>query len=64
MILSLSGVSYGYGTTTILRGVTFHVEEGDRVGVVGVNGSGKTTLLSLISGDLTPDGGSVSVSTA
>lgn len=62
MILSLSGVSYGYGTATILRGVTFHVEEGDRVGVVGVNGSGKTTLLSLISGDLTPDGGSVSVS--
>ena len=62
MILSLSGVSYGYGTATILRGVTFHVEEGDRVGVVGVNGSGKTTLLSLISGDLTPDDGSVSVS--
>ena len=62
MILSLSGVSYGYGTATILRGVTFHVEEGDRVGVVGVNGSGKTTLLSLISGDLTPEGGSVSVS--
>ena len=62
MILSLSGVSYGYGTATILRGVTFHVEEGDRVGVVGVNGSGKTTLLSLISGDLTPDGGTVSVS--
>ncbi len=62
MILSISGVSYGYGTTSILRDVTFHIEEGDRVGVVGVNGSGKTTLISLISGDLTPDGGTVSVS--
>ncbi len=62
MILSLSGVSYGYGTASILRGVTFQVEEGDREGVVGENGSGKTTLLSLISGDLTPDGGTVSVS--
>lgn len=61
MILSLSGVAYGYGTVSILRGVTFHVEEGDRIGVVGVNGSGKTTLLSLISGDLAPDEGTVSV---
>ncbi len=59
MILSAAAVSYGYGVTTILRDVTFSVEEGDRVGVVGVNGSGKSTLFRILSGELTPDGGSV-----
>ena len=59
MILSAAALSYGYGATTILKNVTFSVEEGDRVGVVGVNGSGKSTLFRLLCGELTPDGGSV-----
>ncbi|MBQ1503484.1 MAG: ABC-F family ATP-binding cassette domain-containing protein [Clostridia bacterium] len=59
MILSAAAVSYGYGATTILKDVTFSVEDGDRVGVVGVNGSGKSTLFRILSGELTPDGGSV-----
>ena len=59
MIISASDVGYGYGTTRILKNVTFSVEEGDRVGVVGVNGSGKTTLFRLLAGELTPDSGAV-----
>ncbi|MBR7033662.1 MAG: ABC-F family ATP-binding cassette domain-containing protein [Clostridia bacterium] len=59
MILSAADVSYGYGATTILKNVTFSVEEGDRVGVVGVNGSGKSTLFRILCGELTPDEGSV-----
>ncbi len=61
MILSASGVSYGYGVTAILSDVSFSVEEGDRVGVVGVNGSGKSTLFRLLAGELEPDAGTVSV---
>ena len=59
MILSAAALSYGYGVTTILKNVTFSVEEGDRVGVVGVNGSGKSTLFRLLCEELTPDGGAV-----
>ncbi len=48
--LSVSNLCYSIGTKTILEDVTFSIEEGDRLGIVGVNGSGKTTLLRLITG--------------
>ena len=57
--LSVSNLSYSVGTKNILSGVTFSVEEGDRLGIVGVNGSGKTTLLRLITGMEEADEGGV-----
>ncbi len=48
--LSVNNLCYSVGTKTILEGITFSIEEGDRLGIVGVNGSGKTTLLRLITG--------------
>ena len=57
--LSVSNLSFSVGTNPILSGVTFSVEEGDRLGIVGVNGSGKTTLLRLITGIEEPDEGGV-----
>lgn len=57
--LSVSNLSFSVGTNPILSGVTFSVEEGDRLGIVGVNGSGKTTLLRLITGMEEPDEGGV-----
>jgi len=57
--LSVSNLSYSVGTKNILSGVTFSVEEGDRLGIVGVNGSGKTTLLRLITGTEEADEGGV-----
>lgn len=57
--LSVSGLSFQVGTTDILRDISFSVEEGDRLGVVGVNGCGKSTLLRMIYGKYTPTDGNV-----
>ncbi len=46
----------------ILKDVSFHINEGDRVGIIGANGAGKTTLLKLLSGELASDFGSLFVS--
>jgi len=60
-ILSVSGLSLSFGATPILENVTFGINEGDRVGVIGVNGAGKTSLFRLLTGEYTPDAGSVTV---
>jgi len=57
--IAVNGISYVIGVDTILRDVTFSLEEGDRLGVVGVNGSGKSTLLKLLSGELEADSGEI-----
>lgn len=51
-ILSVEGLSAGYGQTTVLRGVSFAVGQGDVVCVMGRNGAGKTTLLKALMGVL------------
>ena len=58
-ILTADSLSLSYGVKTIIENISFTINEGDRLGVVGVNGSGKTTLFSMITGDITPDSGSV-----
>ena len=57
--ISTKDLSFRVGITEILGGVTFSLEEGDRLAVVGVNGSGKSTLLKMLCGEYTPDEGSV-----
>ncbi len=59
-MLQISNLSKSFGDVTILDGVSFVLNAGDRVGLVGPNGAGKTTLLRLIAGSETPDGGSIS----
>jgi len=49
----------GYGEQVLLNNVSFRINSGDRVGVVGANGAGKSTLFAIITGELEPDGGSV-----
>lgn len=50
------------GARTLMSGVNFRVQKGDKVGLVGRNGAGKTTLTKIISGDGQPSAGSVQVS--
>ena len=58
IILSASGLGKTYGTDVILENISFHVNDGDRIGIVGVNGAGKTTLMNMLTGELTSDSGS------
>jgi branched-chain amino acid transport system ATP-binding protein len=57
--LAIEQVKLSFGGLTALDGVTFAVEKGELVGLVGPNGSGKTTLVNILSGHLRPDSGQV-----
>ena len=54
-------LSKSFGARDVLRDVSFRVDPGDRLAVVGRNGEGKTTLLRILAGRLDPDGGRVSL---
>src|SRR6185369_14789996 len=60
-ILELAEVSKGYGEKKLIKGATFGMKRGDRVGVIGPNGCGKTTLIRMIMGEEEPDAGRVVV---
>ena len=60
-MLEVRDIEAGYGDTTILRGVSFRVQPGEMLGVIGLNGCGKTTLLRVISGVLPARRGEVIV---
>lgn len=59
--IEVRDLRFSYDRTPILEGVTFSVEQGDFLGVLGPNGGGKTTLLKLLLGILRPSGGSIRV---
>ncbi|MEG2139868.1 MAG: ATP-binding cassette domain-containing protein [Bilophila sp.] len=58
-LLSLQGVSLNLGGKTLLREADLQIEPGERVCLIGRNGAGKSSLMALLSGELTPDGGSI-----
>ena len=58
-ILTVNNIQQSFGEEVILRNITFEMQKGERVGLVGVNGSGKTTLFKVLTGEYTPDTGSV-----
>ena len=62
IILSANSISKIYGTDVIIDKASFHVNAGDKVGIVGRNGAGKTTLLNMLTGELGIDEGEFFVS--
>ena len=62
IILSANNIIKTYGIDPILTNISFHINQGDRIGIVGSNGAGKTTLLNILSGRLACDSGDFFVS--
>ena len=61
VLLSLQNVNKSFVMNTVLKDVNLTLQTGQRMGIVGVNGSGKSTLFRLISGEMQPDSGTVSL---
>jgi ATP-binding cassette subfamily F protein uup len=60
-VIDAQAVSKSFGERAVIRDFSLRVQRGDRIGLVGANGSGKTTLLRLLTGELAPDSGSVTL---
>ena len=58
-VLSASGLSLSFGDEVIFRDVSFSVNEGDRLGIIGSNGAGKTSLFRVLLGEYEADGGNI-----
>ncbi len=57
IILSSNNITKTYGVDMIIEQISFHINQGDRIGIVGANGAGKSTLLNILSGRITCDSG-------
>src|SRR5438552_18070 len=60
-LLRVDRLNLVYGATDVLNNLTFQLEPRQRLGIVGANGSGKSSLLKAVSGELTPNAGSVTL---
>ena len=60
-MISLDNLTVSYGGWTLFDGISFLINEKDRIGLVGRNGAGKTTLLRIITGEQQPTEGAVTI---
>ncbi|MBR3297543.1 MAG: ATP-binding cassette domain-containing protein, partial [Firmicutes bacterium] len=56
-IITAAKLNMSYSAVPVLSDVSFHINKGDRIGVVGANGAGKSTLIKLLAGELQPESG-------
>jgi branched-chain amino acid transport system ATP-binding protein len=59
--LSIKGLSKSFGAVEVLKEISLDLAQGEHVAVIGPNGAGKSTLLNVVSGDLRPETGQVSL---
>ena len=60
-VIVADAISKSYGDRTIIKPFTLRIQRGDRIGIVGANGAGKTTLLNMLTGEVAPDSGTVTI---
>lgn len=58
-VLIVENLSHGYGDRILFRDVSFRLQPGDRVGLVGANGTGKSTMMGILTGQNIPDNGRI-----
>ena len=59
IVLSCNNLYKSFGIDSILENICFTVNEGDKIGIIGINGTGKTTLMKIISGEYSHDNGDI-----
>lgn len=59
MLVGFNNVTFEFGARTIVADATWHIQPGDRIGLIGYNGTGKSTLLKVLVGEYQPSGGTV-----
>lgn len=58
-MISINNLTVSFGGFTLFDSVNFHINENDKIGLVGKNGAGKTTILKIVAGIIAPSGGAV-----
>jgi len=59
--VSVEGLTKSYGITPLFKGISFNINEGDRIALIARNGVGKSTLLNILSGKEHPDEGTCKI---
>lgn len=62
MILSCSNINKSFDSKSVLWNCSFHIEDNEKAAIVGINGAGKSTLFKIITGELSSDSGTVTIS--
>ncbi|MDO4546044.1 MAG: ABC-F family ATP-binding cassette domain-containing protein [Bacillota bacterium] len=62
IVVSAKELTKAYGTDVILDRVSFHINKGERIGIIGINGAGKTTLLRMLTGEMPCESGEFFIS--
>src|SRR6478735_5729010 len=59
MLIGFQNVTFEFGARAIIQDATWHIQPGERIGLIGYNGTGKSTLLKLLVGEYAPSSGLV-----
>ena len=60
-LITVCGLSVDFGEFLLFDNMNFEIQKGDKVGLIGVNGCGKTTLFRILTGEVSPSGGTVAI---